>query len=296
MSGLKKIRSILEFDEIDKEQGVERSYMYYKDSSHHFHTEKQNVDILESTVWGKMLFLDGTLQSTTRDEIIYHSALVHPLMKQLSFHDSILILGGGEGATAREVLRWSDVKSVTMVDYDEELVQHMKETCKDWSAGAFEDPRLTVKYDDAWEFIKQPHDYDGVIVDLTDPSPSSEDWTPLIQNTLLRVAKRKGSVVVNCGLYTPWQTWNLILMDGILHKAVELAKTQYTIRYYTVMVPSFNGDWTMAILEPADSRQQFEFDLAPWLQRLIRTLPRRCIQFPAFMKPTNEKIEAVKHG
>ena len=119
---LPRVRSIQEFHESDKDQGVERTYLYYKSSSTHVYTEKQDVDLLESPSWGKMLFLDGVLQSTTKDEVIYHNALVHPLMSSLKSRKSILILGGGEGATAREVLRWP-VESVTMVDYDQELVE-----------------------------------------------------------------------------------------------------------------------------------------------------------------------------
>jgi len=169
MHGLTRVKSVLEFNEKDRDQGVERNYLYYTSDSSHVNTEKQEADIINSTYWKKMLFLDGTLQSTLRDEVIYHNALVHPLMDTLQTKDHILILGGGEGATAREVLRWSKVKGVMMVDYDKELVEFMKYYGPEWSMGAFHDPRLTVLFHDAWAFVKTGLEYDGVIIDLTDP-------------------------------------------------------------------------------------------------------------------------------
>ena len=95
MNGLPRVKSVLEFNETDTDQGVERSYLYYKSDSAHVHTDKQEVDIINSTYWKKMLFLDGILQSTTKDEVIYHNALVHPFMDVLQCKDRILILGGG---------------------------------------------------------------------------------------------------------------------------------------------------------------------------------------------------------
>ena len=152
---LLSIRSVQEFHEVDKDQGVERSYMYYKNSSSHVDTQKQAVDLIESPVWGSMLFLDGTLQSTTMDEVIYHNALVHPLMSVLQSKENILIIGGGEGATAREVLRWSSVKKLKMVEYDKELVDLMKIKGDAWSKGAFNDVRLSITYEDAWIYLQR---------------------------------------------------------------------------------------------------------------------------------------------
>jgi predicted membrane-bound spermidine synthase len=95
MKGLRRVKSILEFNEKDREQGVERNYIYYNTESAQTHTSKQEVDIISSPYWKKMLFLDGTLQSTIMDEVIYHNALVHPLMDVLQNKEKILILGGG---------------------------------------------------------------------------------------------------------------------------------------------------------------------------------------------------------
>jgi spermidine synthase len=275
MNGLTRVKSVLEFNEKDRDQGVERNYLYYKTDSAHVHTEKQEADIINSTYWKKMLFLDGTLQSTLRDEVIYHNALVHPLLETLQTKDNILILGGGEGATAREVLRWTRVKGVVMVDYDKELVEFMKYHGPEWSMGAFHDPRLSVMFHDAWAFIKTGLEYDGVIIDLTDPDLSKEKWPELLRYTLASVKAKKGGFVMNAGLYQPWSTRKLKDLLFII-KDLCMANIEFRYYVYTTFVPSFNGEWTFIVVA---HKQKFmiepEFsDVIPaWLKRGIKMLP-----------------------
>jgi spermidine synthase len=274
MSQLHRVRSIEEFHEKDKDQGVERMYLYYKTESSHLHTEKQEVDLLVSPVWGKMLFLDGVLQSTTQDEAIYHNALVHPLLDTLTSTDAILILGGGEGATAREVLRWPDLKRLTMVDYDKEFVEHMMKHGDDWSCGAFEDPKLKLVYADAWEYMKTAGTYDGIIIDLTDPSPKKDKWDELLENVMRSVKPRKGGFVLNAGLYLPWKTDTIKLLKSLV-EALCLRNPEYKYYIYTAMIPSFNGEWTfITVSHKAAFMTDPEFlELIPkWIRRGLRTL------------------------
>jgi len=281
MNSLTRVRSVLEFHEKDKDQGVERNYLYYKSESTHISTSKQEIDIILSNYWGKMLFLDGCLQSTTKDEVIYHNALVHPLMDTLQTKDNILILGGGEGATAREVLRWSKVKAVTMVDYDKELVDFMRLNGSEWAMGAFNEPRLTLEYDDAWDFMKYGKDYDGVIVDLTDPDLKTERWYELLDNVMDSIKVKKGGFVMNAGLYQPWNTLKL---NEIITLVKNLCFTNTDFRYYvyTVFVPSFNGEWTFIVvahkkklmLEP-----EFSDVIPVWIKRGIKILPDTLLDY-----------------
>ena len=277
--GLTKIKSVLEFNEKDPDQGVERTYMYYKTSSHHIHTSKQTADILTTNKWQKMLFLDSILQSTTQDEILYHTTLVHPIMDTLQNKENILILGGGEGATAREILRWNTVKKVTMVDYDKELVLFMKEHGKEWSAGAFDDPRLTVLYEDAWEFMRNADAYDGVIVDLTDPNLTN-DWEQLLENVLQCVKLRQGGFTMNAGLYVPWNTENIRKIKTIIeHLCVDNPDYRYSI--YTTMIPSFNGEWTFVSMfhKGRFMKDPEKLQIIPdWIRRGVRTLENKFIE------------------
>jgi spermidine synthase len=288
MNGLTRVRSVLEFNEKDRDQGVERNYLYYKSDSSHIITDKQEADIIHSTYWQKMLFLDGCLQSTTKDEVIYHNALVHPLLETLQSKKNILILGGGEGATAREVLRWSKVKNLTMVDYDKELVDFMKYYGPEWSMGAFHDPRLKVMYHDAWAFMQSGMSYDGVIIDLTDPDLAKERWQQLLQYSLSSVKSNKGGFVMNAGLYQPWSTKKLKELVAIVRDLC-LKNTDFRYYVYTAFVPSFNGEWAFIVVA---HKQKFmvepEFsDVIPaWIKRGIKILPDELINTEAMTCPT----------
>jgi len=274
MPKLTKVNSVHEFIEQDTEQGIERTYIYYNKPSTHLHTMKQEVDVLHTPKWGKMLFLDGCLQSTTMDEVIYHNALVHPLMSTVQKKEKILILGGGEGATAREVLRWP-VFSVKMVDYDQELVEHMRVYGQQWSQGAWNDIRLKVTYECAWAHMAKGYKYDAVIVDLTDPDFKKERWLDLLTDVLKSVKESKGGFVMNAGLYLPWNTGKLQdIVSLIRHLCSKNLEFKYYI--YTAFVPSFNGEWTFIVVS---HKQAFMIEpehltlIPAWIRRSIRTLP-----------------------
>ena len=276
---LPKVKPILEFNEKDRDQGVERNYLYYKSESSHTVTDKQEVDIINSIFWGKMLFLDGCLQSSQKDEVIYHNALVHPLMDTLQSKNNILILGGGEGATAREVLRWKDVK-VTMVDYDKELVKFMCLNGQEWSMGAFDNSRLTLLFDDAWKYMKVGIHYDGIIVDLTDPDLKAHRWKELLTNVMKSVKANKGGFVMNAGLYQPWDTIKLRVLLTMIR---ELCSVNREFKYYiyTTFVPSFNGEWTFIVVAHKGKfmiEPEFSDVIPAWIKRGIKMLPDNLIE------------------
>jgi spermidine synthase len=296
MNTLHRVKSVQEFHEEDKDQGVERTYLYYKNQSIHIHTEKQEVDILESAAWGKMLFLDGTLQSTTQDEVIYHNALVHPLMSVVGKRGSILILGGGEGATAREVLRWQGVENVIMVDYDKELVDVMRGPTGDrWSKGSFRDRRLQVLHDDAWHYMPRAGNYDAVIVDLTDPDLKKQKWMPLLQGVMDSIKPTMGGFVMNAGLYLPWKTEQLRYIKDMIE---ELCLVNPGFRYYiyTTLIPSFNGEWTFIVVSHKKqimTEPEYLPMIPGWIRRGIRTLENKYIDTAASTDPVMGMITPV---
>ena len=133
-------------------------------------TKYQHVECFSNALLGKVLFLDKKIQSAEVDEYVYHESLVHPAMIAHAKPQNILILGGGEGATLREVYRHSTVKSITMVDIDEELVEICKSHLPEWSKGAYEDTRTRLVFGDARQFIEDTENkFDVIISDLTEP-------------------------------------------------------------------------------------------------------------------------------
>ncbi|MFJ9826709.1 spermidine synthase [Streptomyces sp. NPDC101160] len=138
------------------------------------------TDVQEVVVTGERggppdLFLDGRLRVGGRDEYRYHEALVHPAMN--GRHTRVLILGGGDGLAAREVLRYDDVRAVTVVELDPGVAR-IARTDPDLAllnGQAFRDPRVTVAYGDSFRWLRlhrSPQErYDVVISDLPDPGP-----------------------------------------------------------------------------------------------------------------------------
>jgi len=134
----------------------------------------QKIDIVDTRFHGRMLFLDGVGQSAEQDEFIYHEFLVHPVMFSYPEPKSVLIIGGAEGATLREVLRHKTVQRVVMVDIDGELIEICKKFLPQWSAGAFDDPRTELIIGDGRKFAEECREkFDVIIVDLSDPLQDS---------------------------------------------------------------------------------------------------------------------------
>ncbi len=162
-------------------------------------TAYQKVEVLDSAVFGRSLVLDGKTQSTETDEFIYHESLVHPAM--LFHHDpkSVFIGGGGEGGTLREVLAHRAVESATMIDLDQEVVELCRTHLPNHHQGSFDDPRVTLRHEDARGFLQSPGDgFDVIILDLVDPLEEGTAYL-LYTEEFYRIAKARlnpGGVLV----------------------------------------------------------------------------------------------------
>jgi spermidine synthase len=128
--------------------------------------------IAVSPEFGKVLFLDKELQSAESDEAIYHEHLIHPVLNTMAERQGlrVLIVGGGEGATAREVLRWSSVSHLDWVDIDVPLVELCRRHLQWADDEVYNDPRLTYHGTDIRRFLQScSTHYDVIVLDLPDP-------------------------------------------------------------------------------------------------------------------------------
>jgi len=129
----------------------------------------QSVDLVDLECFGRSLVIDGLLQSCRVDEFVYHECLVHPAMLLHPNPKSVYIGGGGEGSTAREVLRHKSVERCVMVDIDEDVVRFCREHLEENHA-AFADKRLELVIDDAKAWLERSDSkFDVIIMDLDDP-------------------------------------------------------------------------------------------------------------------------------
>lgn len=134
-------------------------------------TRFQHAQIIETPSCGKCLVLDGRMQSTQLDDFIYHEALVHPgLLAVDRPPESALVIGGGEGATLREILKYPSIRRAVMVDIDDEVVALCREHLPEMHRGAFDDPRTEVRHEDARAYLERSREgFDLIVSDLPEP-------------------------------------------------------------------------------------------------------------------------------
>ncbi len=133
-------------------------------------TEHQHLVLFENSKFGKVLTLDTVLQTTSRDEFIYHEMLTHVPVLAHGAVRRVLIIGGGDGGMLEEVLKHRMVETVTMVEIDAAVIEFSKKYLPEICKGAFEDPRTDLVIGDGYAFVGQEGPkYDLIIVDSTDP-------------------------------------------------------------------------------------------------------------------------------
>lgn len=130
----------------------------------------QKVEVIDTVGFGRVLVIDNVFMTSEYDEFLYHEMLAHPAMATAPGISRVLIIGGGDGGTAREVLRHADVEQCVMIEIDEMVVEASKKYLPGIGT-AWNDPRLDVRFIDGIEYVKQSNDekYDVVLLDGTDP-------------------------------------------------------------------------------------------------------------------------------
>lgn len=227
-------------------------WMYSVDNILHKEASKfQDVELIESGPFGKVLLLDGKLQSAEADEFVYHECLVHPALLHHPNPKKVFIMGGGEGSTAREVLLHKSVEKVVMVDIDEVVVQFCKEHL-DANREAFEDPRLKLMISDARkELMESDENFDVIIGDLADPvygGPCYQLYTQEFYETVVKQKLNPGGIFVTQsgpgGILSHTEVFTSINRT--------LATVFPTVIGYTTHLPSFadTWSWNMAFTDP----------------------------------------------
>ncbi len=190
------------------------------------------------------LYLNGHLQFASRDEYRYHEALVHPGLSASAAHGRVLVLGGGDGLAVREILKYPDVKQITLVDLDEGMTQlfrtHPRLT--ELNAKSLTDPRVTVVNADAFTWLDtHPQQFDFVVIDF--PDPSNYHVGKLYTSAFYRLVKQHlapGAFLVvqsTSPMFARQSYWSIV---------TTLEGAGLRTWPYHVYVPSF-GDWGFVI-------------------------------------------------
>lgn len=144
-------------------------YVYDVEKVHHkSKSPYQEIMVIENSYFGKILVLDGVVQITEKDEFFYHEMLVHPVMHAHPDPKKVVVIGGGDGGTVREVLKHDTVEKVYFIEIDEEVINISKKFFPT-VACSIDDKRVEIKCMDGAEFVKERKgDIDVIIVDSTD--------------------------------------------------------------------------------------------------------------------------------
>ena len=167
----------------------------------HLHSEKsefQQIDFFDSLTFGKFLTLDGLMMATEKDEFIYHDMITHVPMAVNPNIKRVLIIGGGDGGTAREILRYAAVEQVDMVEIDERVVRLCQKYLPQTACMLDNDDRLTMYFEDGLEFVQNApsNTYDLILVDSTDPiGPGEGLFTYEFYNNCKRVLSEEGILI-----------------------------------------------------------------------------------------------------
>jgi spermidine synthase len=163
-------------------------------------SEFQKIEVFENEDFGRILVLDGVVQLSTKFEYIYHEMLVHPAMLYHGNPKRVLIIGGGDGGSLREVAK-HPIKEIYLVDIDKKVIEVSKKYLPSVSAGSFKDKRLKTFNEDAFKFLgRYQNFFDVIINDLTDPKgPSFSLWGRKFYQKILNALNKGGIVSMQAG-------------------------------------------------------------------------------------------------
>ena len=162
----------------------------------------QKIQVFDTLIYGKMLVLDGIIQVTEKDEAAYSEMLVHPAMQILKNPKDILIVGGGDGAVAEEVLKYNFIDKIDLVDIDEEVIKVSKRYFKKINKSSLSNKKVNLFYEDALNFITNTKNkYDLIIADRPDPVGAGKSlFKKKFYTNVKNILNRNGFAIFQSGV------------------------------------------------------------------------------------------------
>jgi spermidine synthase len=200
-------------------------------------TEHQHMLIFKNGLYGTVLVLDGVVQTTEKDEFVYHEMITHVPMLQHGNAQNVLIIGGGDGGSLREVLKHKTVKKAVLIDIDTQVIELSKKYLPNHSQGAFDNPRAEIIIADGCKFVKETKEkFDVIICDTTDPiGPGKVLFTEEFYNDCAKLLTDNG-IFVN-------QNEVPNLHDTINRTCKDLKHCFKDVKGYLAPVPTYIGGY-----------------------------------------------------
>jgi spermidine synthase len=201
----------------------------------------QTVEVHETVPFGKLFRLDGCFMTSEKDEFFYHENLVHIAAVTHPQPERALVVGGGDGGSAEEILKHPSIKSVTLAEIDLAVVDISRKYLQAVHRGALDDPRLDLRIEDGFAFVRNGTDtYDLVVLDLTDPGgPSKPLYTPEFYRACAARLSPMGALTLH--IASP-----VAHPDRIRATLAALRSAFPIVCPYLTSVPLYGGMWMMA--------------------------------------------------
>lgn len=216
--------------------------MKIKQTLHVEQTDFQLLEMAETDEWGSMLFLDGMVMTSERDEFVYHEMVAHVPLFTHPDPKKVLVVGGGDGGVIREVLKHPQVEQAVLVDIDGKVIEYSKKYLPS-IAGKLEDPRVDVRVGDGFMHIAESeNEYDVIMVDSTEPvGPAVNLFTKGFYAGISKALKEDGLFVAQSD--NPW-----FKADLIRQVQKDVREIFPVTRLYTANIPTYpSGLWCFTL-------------------------------------------------
>lgn len=226
----------------------------------------QKIDVVDTHTWGRMLLLDDCVMTTDRDEFVYHEMIAHVPMLVHPNPKRVLVIGGGDGGTVREIVRHPSVEEVVLAEIDGDVV----EACKVWFpqiAGELTNPKVTVKIADGVAYMaNEAQNFDLIIIDSTDPiGPGEGLFTETFYNNAFKALNPDGLMVA--------QTESPFLNANVIQKVYPMYQRIFPkVAMYTGHIPTYpSGFWTWAFCS-----KQYDWQLPEAHDARVEAIEKNC--------------------
>ena len=206
-----------------------------------FRSPFQTVEVHDSVAFGKLFRLDGCFMTSERDEFFYHENLVHVAAVTHPQPERSLVVGGGDGGSAEELLKHPSMKSVTLVEIDLAVVDISRKYLASVHRGAFDDPRLALKIADGFAYVRDSTEqFDLIVLDLTDAGgPSTTLYTPEFYAACAARLAPMGAMTLH--IASP-----IAHPERIRASMANLRSAFPVVAPYLTSIPLYGGMWMMA--------------------------------------------------
>jgi len=267
--------------------------------SRHLYSEKtdfQQIDVYDSPEFGRFFTLDDVVMLTEKDEFIYHEMIVHVPMAAAPDIKQVLVVGGGDGGTVRELARYPSIEKIDMVDIDRRVVEICKEFLP-FTSCRLDDPRVSLFFEDGVDFVsRKENKYDLIIVDSTDPISVGEGlFTSAFYNSCYKALKKNG-ILVNQHESPYYEITSKAMRRS--HKRIKESFPSESCFVYQAFIPTYqSGHWLFGFASKNSNTNPLVFDEKKWNTLGIETsyynteLHKASFVLPNYVKKDLQRLD-----